>query len=158
MHTLFACGLRNCARNSRSESREKPTRTSRLPTRTVAPPAAAVTFRLAEGVRPADARRASTSSISTSFLASLVSSADSGNCARSIIPATSRWRKTARAVYLETILRRVFEAEAKAASATPAKVVYTVAVPITKVYTSDTSVTFVARFILVELCGTEVGQ
>ena len=59
-----------------------------------------------------------------------------------LITATSRWIQTAAGVYVETILRSVFEAEAKAASASPAKVMYTVAVPITKVVTLPTSVTF----------------
>ena len=63
---------------------------------------------------------------------------------------------------METMLRSVFEAEAKAASASPAKVVYTVAVPITKVYSSDTSVTFkrVASitFILVNCVAPKLGS
>jgi len=65
-----------------------------------------------------------------------------------LITATSRWIQTAAGVYIKTILRSVFEAEAKAASASPTKVVHTVAVPITR------AVVFI---ILVELCGTELG-
>eukprot|EP00964_Phaeocystis_antarctica_P017926 scaffold9956_cov62-Phaeocystis_antarctica.AAC.4 len=62
---------------------------------------------------------------------------------------------------METILRSVFEAEAKAASASPAKVITKVAWPITKVVTLPPLVTFIlvasVTFILVELCGTELG-
>ena len=57
-------------------------------------------------------------------------------------------------------MRSFFEAEAKAASASPAKVVHTVAMPITSVIMLPTPVAFIlvasVTFILVELCGTEV--